>query len=92
VIALIAYVRSDGLGLAVTGGRRVVDLAIGAVLTLAVCLVDFRRSLVAALVVAIATLLVVGLAQRRIGGATGDVYGACTEIGQLAVLIVFAAR
>ena len=92
LVALIPYVRADGLGVAATGGRRFVDLAVGAVLTLAVCLVDVRRSLLAALAVAIATALVVGLALRRIGGATGDVYGACTEIGQLAALIVFAAH
>ncbi len=82
VVALVPYARSDGLGVAVTGGRRVPDLAIGALLTLVACLLDLRRSLVAALVVAVATLLVVDLARRRIGGATGDVYGACTEIGQ----------
>jgi adenosylcobinamide-GDP ribazoletransferase len=92
VIALVPYVRLDGLGVAATGGRRLVDLAVGALLTLAVCLLDVRRSLLAALAVAIATALVVGLALRRIGGATGDVYGACTEIAQLAALIVFAAH
>jgi sugar phosphate isomerase/epimerase len=45
----------------------------------------------AALAAAIAVLPVVALARRRIGGATGDVYGACTELGQLAALVVFAA-
>jgi adenosylcobinamide-GDP ribazoletransferase len=53
---------------------------------------DIRRSLVALLLVSLTTLLVAGLARRRIGGATGDVYGACCEVGQLAALLAFAAR
>jgi cobalamin synthase len=39
----------------------------------------------------IATIMGV-LARRRIGGATGDVYGATTELSQLGALIVFAAH
>jgi len=34
----------------------------------------------------------VAIARRRIGGATGDVCGATVELGQLATLLVFAAR
>ena len=92
VIAFVPYARSDGLGLAVTGGRRGLDLVVGSGLTLVACLLDVRRAIVAAVLVALATLLVTHLARRRLGGATGDVYGACTEIGQLAALVAFAAR
>jgi cobalamin synthase len=41
--------------------------------------------------VAVAVLIVTGLARRRLGGITGDVCGATAELGQLAVLLVFAA-
>jgi cobalamin synthase len=37
-------------------------------------------------------VVVAGLAIRRIGGATGDVYGACAEMAQLGALLAFAAR
>ncbi len=43
-------------------------------------------------VVVIAAALVAWLARRRIGGATGDVYGAATELCQLAVLVAFASH
>lgn len=91
VVALVPYARTEGLGIAAVGGRRVADLALGGVVTLAVCLLDPRHALVAGLLVAVTTLVVVRLARRRIGGATGDVYGACAEIGQLAALLAFAA-
>lgn len=92
VVVLLPCARSDGLGVAASGGRRARDLIIGALLTGIVCLIDPRRSAVALAAGAVVTLLVAGLALRRIGGATGDVYGACAEISQLAVLAVFAAR
>jgi adenosylcobinamide-GDP ribazoletransferase len=91
VILSIPHARSDGLGVAVAGGHRARDLAVGALLTVIVCLIDPRRSAVAVALAMIATLLVVRFAQRRIGGATGDVYGACSELCQLAVLAAFAA-
>jgi cobalamin synthase len=55
-------------------------------------LLDWRRALVAVVVVAIAAIVLVALARRRIGGATGDVYGAVTELCQLAALLTFAVR
>ncbi len=91
VVVSVPYVRSDGLGVAVVGGRKVRDLAVGTLITVIVCLVDPRRSAIAIAAGALATLLVVQLAQRRISGATGDVYGACAELSNLAVLAVFAA-
>jgi len=89
VIVSIPYVRSDGLGVAVAGGRKVRDLAVGMLLTVIVCLIDPRRSAVAIALSAVAALLVVGWAHRQMGGATGDVYGACAELCQLAGLAAF---
>lgn len=91
-IMSLPYVRSDGLGVAVTGGRRRLDLVIGSACALIVCLLDVRRALIALVLVALTSLLVSGLARRRIGGATGDVYGACSEMGQLAALVAFAVQ
>ena len=92
VIAAVPYVRPDGLGTLVRGGHRARDLVIGAVLVAVACLLDYRRAVAAAVLVALATILLIGLARRRIGGATGDVYGACAELGQTAALIAFAVR
>jgi len=91
VVAALPHAREDGLGTAAAGGHRVLDLVVGGLVTVIACALDFRRSLVAALLVAVVTVLVAGLAMRRVGGATGDVYGACAEMGQLAALVAFAA-
>jgi hypothetical protein len=53
---------------------------------------DWRRAAVSLVAVAACTLAIVVIARRRIGGATGDVCGATVELGQLATLLVFAAR
>jgi adenosylcobinamide-GDP ribazoletransferase len=92
VVALLPYARSAGLGTAARGQHRVLDLVVGCLLTVIACALDARRSLVAALLVSLTTVVVARLARRRIGGATGDVYGACAEVGQLAALLAFAAH
>lgn len=92
VIVVAPQARADGLGPAAAGGHRVFDLVFGGVVTAIVCALEFRRSLIALLLVALVVVVVAGAAVRRIGGATGDVYGACSEIGQLAALLVFAIR
>jgi adenosylcobinamide-GDP ribazoletransferase len=56
------------------------------------CLLDWPRALVAACLVALAAVAVAALARRRLGGATGDVYGATAELGMLAALIAFAVH
>jgi adenosylcobinamide-GDP ribazoletransferase len=90
-VAFVPYARSEGLGIAVLGGHRLLDLAVGCLVTVVACLLDIRGALLAGVLVALSTLLMIGLARRRIGGATGDIYGACTEIGQLAALLAFVA-
>jgi adenosylcobinamide-GDP ribazoletransferase len=92
VIALVPYVRQSGLGSAAWGGHRAFDLILGSVFVVAVSLLDWRRAAAAVIVVAITAVMISGLARRRIGGATGDVYGATAELCQLAALVVFASR
>lgn len=93
VISFVPYVRSVGLGVAAwEPKRRSLDLAVGVATAALVCALDWRRALVAVLVVAVVTLAVVRLARTRVGGATGDICGAVSELGQLAVLLVFAVR
>jgi adenosylcobinamide-GDP ribazoletransferase len=90
VVAFVPYVRTSGLG-AVAGdpSHRGIDLVLGSALALLACLLDWRRALVALPVVALAAITVAVLARRRLGGATGDIYGATSELCQLVVLVVF---
>ena len=92
VVAFVPYVRTSGLGVAAWGSHRSFDLLLGSVLTAIVCLLDWRRAALALPLVALTTVAVAVLARRRIGGATGDVYGATAELCQLATLIAFAVR
>ncbi len=93
VIAFVPYVRSSGLGIAAWDSRhRGVDLVVGSVSAAIVCVLDWRRALIALPVVALTAVLVVAMARRRLGGATGDVCGATAELCQLAAMLVFAIR
>ena len=55
-------------------------------------LLDWRRALASLLVVLLIVAVVGAIARWRIGGATGDVYGATTELSQLGALVAFAAH
>jgi adenosylcobinamide-GDP ribazoletransferase len=91
VLVLLPYVRHEGLGQAAKGpGRR--DLVLGALLAAPVLLLDWPHALVAAAGAAVAAAAVATLARSRIGGATGDVYGATCEMAQLLALLAFAVR
>jgi adenosylcobinamide-GDP ribazoletransferase len=92
LIAAVPYVRQAGLGVAAGGPHRRFDLALGTGITALVCLLDWRRAAAALLVVLLIATVVGVLARRRIGGATGDVYGATAELSQLGALIAFAAH
>lgn len=87
----LPYVRTEGLGAAAAGAGRL-ELLLATALTVPVLLLDWRHGLLALLVAAVAALLVGGLARARIGGATGDVYGATCELAQLSALLAFAVR
>jgi adenosylcobinamide-GDP ribazoletransferase len=91
LLVALPYVRSQGLGTAAAGGGRR-DLLLGAVLAAPVLVLDWRRGLVAAAVAAVVTAGLAAFARARIGGATGDVYGAGSELAQLSVLVVFAVQ
>lgn len=92
MIAAVPYVRQAGLGVAAGGAHRRFDLVLGSAITVIVCLLDWRRAAAAVLVALLIATVIGVLARRRIGGATGDVYGATAELSQLGALIVFAAH
>jgi adenosylcobinamide-GDP ribazoletransferase len=92
LVALLPYARPQGLGIAAAGGHRVFDLVLGSLLAALACLLDWRSAVIAVLLVTVVATGVAVFAKNRIGGATGDVYGAAAELCQLAVFVAFAVH
>jgi len=90
---LLAPAREDGLG--ATAGQpafavAIIAAAIGAAIALAA--LGPTRGLVALAIAGAAMALTAVLARRQIGGYTGDVLGAFQQIGEIAMLLVAAAK
>lgn len=93
LMRVLAPARRDGLG--ATAGRPGFGTALaGAVFgaVIALGLLGPLRGSVALLLLAGAVALAMRLAQRQIGGYTGDVLGASQQIGEIVMLLVAAAR
>jgi adenosylcobinamide-GDP ribazoletransferase len=93
LMRVLAPARADGLGAA--AGRpsptiSIVATALGGVIALA--LLGPGRGLIALILMAGALALAAILAQRQIGGYTGDVLGFFQQIGEIAMLLAAAAR
>lgn len=90
VVVLVPYARAEGLGAAFRSVSRFESLATFALLlALVVSALDAQGRLGLAL----AALVVLGLVlhvMRRIGGATGDVYGASVELAEVVFLAAVA--
>jgi len=93
VVVGLPYVRESGLGTAAQSeGRLALELGFGSLCGLAPLLLDWRRGLLAVAAVVLAAGAVALFSRARVGGATGDVYGAVVEVSQLAALAAFAVR
>ena len=86
----LPYARAEGgLGQAVTDARDMTGLLVATAITAAIAFAVLRTA--AILPWAFATVLMVMLgraARRRIGGVTGDVFGASVELAETTVLVV----
>ena len=90
-MTLFPYVRQEGLGTAFRDEHKGRQLAWATVLVVPILVAG--RSLAVASVAALAAGLALGLwMRRRIGGLTGDVYGATIEIAEVAFLLALGAR
>jgi adenosylcobinamide-GDP ribazoletransferase len=89
----LAPARADGLG-ATAGRPSPAGAAIAALIGAAIALAALGpfRGLVALAIAGFAVALTALLAQRQIGGYTGDVLGAFQQIGEIAMLLVAAAK
>jgi adenosylcobinamide-GDP ribazoletransferase len=92
---LLPYARVEGTGRGVVQGLDTRQLVTGLALALvglaAVIRVHPWGALLMALVTAMTTLAIGLLAHRHIGGATGDVLGACAELTLLTMLLTGVA-
>jgi adenosylcobinamide-GDP ribazoletransferase len=89
----LGYARSDGL--AANAGRpdsATVGLAGALALVIALLSLPWGAALGAALAAAACATGMAWLAQRQIGGQTGDVLGAAEQLSETAILVLLAAR
>jgi len=89
----LPYARKDGL--AANAGRP--DLATAATagalaLIIALLALPWIEALCAALVASASAIAMALLAQRQIGGQTGDVLGGAEQLSETAILVLLAAR
>lgn len=89
----LPYARKDGLA-ASAGRPDAATAAIAAALALAVALLSlsFVNALGAALAAGLSAAAMARLAQRQIGGQTGDVLGGAEQVAETAILVLLAAR
>src|SRR5882762_8542728 len=89
----LAYARTDGL--AVNAGRpdpSTVAMAGVFALVIALLVLPWFDALGTALVAVAAAIGMAWLAQRQIGGQTGDVLGGAEQVAETAILVMLAAR
>lgn len=84
--------RPDGLGRAFQSSAQRLPTALGALATLGVGLALGVQAALAVLVGLGAALLLGAALSRRLGGLTGDVYGAAVELAEVAALIALCWR
>jgi adenosylcobinamide-GDP ribazoletransferase len=87
------YARNDGLARN-AGQPDTSTAAIAAILALILALLSlsWSNALLSALVAGLSGLGIAWLAQRQIGGQTGDVLGGAEQVGETAILVLLAAR
>lgn len=91
--ASLPYARKDGL--AANAGRpdfATAGIAGAFALVIALLALPWIEALGAALVAAACAIGMALLAQRQIGGQTGDVLGGAEQLGETAILVLLAAR
>ncbi len=92
LVVLFPSARDDGMGAAFRRGAGIAEIGIAAALAAAAVAPFAPRSLLAA-AAALAAAGTIALAiRRRLGGLTGDAYGAAIEIAEVAYLVAAALR
>lgn len=84
--------RKEGMGAAFAEGVTQEAIAIATLLPLILLFFSGAQGLVGAGLATLAMIGMVRMARNRLGGVTGDVYGLVVEIGEVIILLAFAAR
>ncbi len=86
------YARKDGLGQGFTAEKRISNIALSSLLALFIILpTTGAAGVVIALTVVVLSLLIAVWAARKLGGLTGDVYGALNEVAENIFLLLWLA-
>lgn len=88
-ITAFPYARLDGIGKAFAQYADKYTLYIGAALTLLLIISLGKQAILSLGVVSLCTMLVARYVTKVIGGLTGDIYGALSELAEITVLFVF---
>ena len=89
-VTCFPYCRKEGLGYGFTVGQGRMTLMIGLLsMGLALSLVNVKLLFIAGITLFTITLFA-SYVQKKIGGLTGDVYGAMVELSEVTVLLCFA--
>jgi adenosylcobinamide-GDP ribazoletransferase len=87
-IVLFRYTRTEGLGRAFNGEARVTELVIAGATTVVVAIALGPGLLKAALAALVVALLLASALRARLGGLTGDIYGATIEIAEVTAAFI----
>jgi adenosylcobinamide-GDP ribazoletransferase len=88
LIVFFPYARPQGLGRAFSGEARLRDVLIATGLVLVVIAALGTRGIIPAVATLAAVWLLGAWLTRRLGGLTGDVYGAAIELGEVVALVL----
>jgi len=88
-ITIFPYARPDGIGKAFAQYANKYTLYIGLILTLLVIVPVGKQAILCLAVVSICTWLFARFVTKLLGGLTGDIYGAMSELAEIIVLFVF---
>lgn len=91
VITFFPYARQDGMGKAFAGFGGGKTLAVALIITMVIILPAGRLAFFALLTAGLFAILAGRYITGLLGGLTGDVYGAVTELAELVVLAVILA-
>jgi adenosylcobinamide-GDP ribazoletransferase len=92
LVACMKPARADGLGAPYASpSRQILAQAVAIGFVIAALALGLKAVLIGGLATAAAMFLTARLAKRQIGGFTGDVFGACEQAGEAAMLVALSA-